>query len=135
VSEQKRMLAFVAYLLGILGWLYVLLCQRRSRFAVYHAKQSLGLTLVAVATPAIWAVGAWLFSWIPLAGPLVAATGFSLVILAYVVLGVAWITGMANALRAKTKPLPLVGKWMEQVSIEPSKRQNTAASTGSATDG
>jgi uncharacterized membrane protein len=135
VSEQKRMLAFVAYLLGILGWLYVLLCQRRSRFAVYHAKQSLGLTLVAVATPAIWAVGAWLFSWIPLAGPLVAATGFSLVILAYVVLGVAWITGMANALSAKTKPLPLVGKWMEQVSIEPSKRRNTAASTGSATDG
>jgi uncharacterized membrane protein len=135
VSEQKRTLAFVAYLLGIFGWLYVLLYQRRSKFAVYHAKQSLGLTLVAVATPVVWALGAWLFSWIPLAGPLVAAAGFSLVILAYLFLAMAWITGMANALRAKTRPLPLVGKWMEQVPIEPREGRDAAVSTGSASDG
>jgi uncharacterized membrane protein len=115
VSEQRRTLAFVAYLLSILGWLYVLLFQRGDKLAVYHAKQSLGLTLVALAAPAAWALGAWILSWIPLAGPLVAAVAFSFVILTYVFLGVAWITGMVYALQAKAKPLPLIGRWMEQM--------------------
>lgn len=115
MSEQKRTLAFVAYLLSILGWLYVLLFRRKDRLAVYHAKQSLGLTLVALAAPAAWALGAWLLSWIPLAGPLIAAIAFSLVILTYLFLGAAWVTGMVNALQGKTKPLPLLGRWMERM--------------------
>jgi uncharacterized membrane protein len=115
VSKQSKTLAFLAYLLSILGWLYVLLFQRRDRLAVYHAKQSLGLTLAALAAPVVWALGAWILSWIPLAGPLVAGAAFSLVILTYAFLGGAWITGMVYALQAKTKPLPLVGRWMERI--------------------
>lgn len=117
MSKHKRTLAFLAYLLSILGWLYVLLFRRRDKLAVYHAKQSLGLTLIAMAASVAWALGAWILSWIPLVGPLVAAATFSLVILTYAFLGVAWIIGMVYALQAKTKPLPLVGRWVERIPV------------------
>lgn len=117
MSKQERTLAFLAYLLSVLGWLYVLLFGREDKLAVYHAKQSLGLTLVSVGVVIVWAVGAWIISWIPLVGPLIAAASFALVILAYVFLGAAWIIGMVYALQAKTKALPLVGKWVERIPV------------------
>jgi uncharacterized membrane protein len=118
VSKPQRTLAFLAYLLSILGWLYVLLFQRKNELAVYHARQSLGLTLVAIGAFVAWALGAWILSWIPLVGPLVAAAAFSLVLLTYLFLGVAWIMGMVYALQAEAKPLPLVGRWVERIPID-----------------
>jgi uncharacterized membrane protein len=115
VSKSSRNLAFLAYLLSIVGWLYVLLFQKKDKFAVYHAKQSMTLTIVAVATPAVWAVVAWILTWIPLAGPLVAAALFAMVIVIYLFLAVAWIVGMVYARQAKMKPLPVIGGWGERV--------------------
>jgi uncharacterized membrane protein len=117
VSKPKKLLAFLAYLLPIFGWLYILLFHRRDKFAVYHAKQSLGLTIVAPGALAVWAVIAWIISWLPLAGPIVAAALFSLVIATYMVLVIAWITGMVYALQAKAKPIPVVGGWAQRIPI------------------
>ena len=117
MSKENRTLAFLAYLLSILGALYVLLLKREDKLAVYHAKQSLGLTLIAIGVVIVWAVGSWIISWIPLVGPLIAAASFALVILAYISLGVVWITGMVYALQAKARPLPVVGRWSEQIPI------------------
>jgi uncharacterized membrane protein len=115
--SKERTWAFLAYLLSILGWLYVLLFQRKDKLAAYHAKQSLGLTLVAIGSLAIWLLGSWIISWVPLVGILIAAATFSQVILVYVFLGVAWIMGMVYALQAKMQPLPLVGKWAERIPL------------------
>jgi uncharacterized membrane protein len=75
VSKQ-RVLAFLACLLSVLGWLYVLLFQRKDKLVVYHAKQSLVLTLVAVGSLVIWFLGTYILSWIPLVGPVIAAATF-----------------------------------------------------------
>jgi uncharacterized membrane protein len=115
VSKRKTP-AFLAYLLSILGWLYVLLFQREDKLAVYHAKQSLVLTLTAIGALVVWALGTWILCWIPLVGPLLAAATFALVILLYLFLGVAWIIGMVYALQTKMKPLPIVGGWAERMS-------------------
>jgi uncharacterized membrane protein len=117
VSKPKRYLAFLAYLLPIFGWLYVLLFHRKDEFAAYHAKQSLGLTVIAIGAPAIWAVVAWIVSWIPLIGPIIAVALFSLVIATYMLLIVAWVTGIVYALQAKAKPIPVVGGWAERIPI------------------
>ena len=114
MSKQNRTLAFLAYLLSILGSLYVLLFQREDKLALYHAKQSLGLALVALGALLGWALGTWILSWIPLVGPLVAVALFSQVILVYLFLAVVWIIGMVYALQDKMKPLPLVGRWAER---------------------
>ena len=117
MSKQNRTLAFLAYLLSVLGWLYVLLFQREDELAVYHAKQSLALTLVAIGSFVVWLLGSYLLSWVPLVGPLLAAATFSQVILVYLFLVVAWIMGMVYALQARMQPLPLVGNWAERIPI------------------
>lgn len=115
--HPKRQLAFLAYLLPIFGWLYVLLFQRKTKFAVYHAKQSLGLTIVAIGAPVAWAIVAWIVFWLPLAGPIIGAALFALVILVYILLAVTWVTGMVYALQAKMKPVPVLGGWAERIPV------------------
>ncbi|MBS1253783.1 MAG: hypothetical protein MAG451_02836 [Anaerolineales bacterium] len=115
--RKSRSLAFLAYLLSILGWFYVLLFHKKDKFAVYHAKQSVMLTIFAVATPMVWALISWILAWIPLVGSVVAATLFSLVIAAYILLGAAWIVGMVYALQAKRELVPVVGGWAERFFI------------------
>ena len=117
MNGPKRHLAFIAYLVPVLGWLCVLFFQKKDGFAVYHAKQAMMLTITAVVTPLIWAVAAWILVWIPLGGGVLAASLFALVILAYLSLVVTWIVGMINALQAKAKPLPVVGQWAERISL------------------
>ena len=113
--RSNRVLAFLSYLLSVFGCLYVLFFQRQDKLAVYHAKQSLVLALVAVGSLVIWLLGSWVVSWIPLAGPLIAAAAFSQVILIGIFSVVSWVVGMVYALQARMKPLPLVGKWAERI--------------------
>ena len=115
MNKSNKNLAFLAYLLSVVGWLYVLLFRRNDKLAVYHAKQSMTLTIFALAAPAAWAIVAWVLTWIPLAGSFVGAILFSLVIAVYVFLGAAWILGMVYALQAKMKPLPIIGGWTERL--------------------
>jgi uncharacterized membrane protein len=117
VSKPNRTLAFLAYLLSILGSLYVLFFQRDDRLAAYHAKQSLVLMLTALGAVAAWFVGSWVLCWIPLAGPLLAAALFSQVILLAGFLAAIWVLGMVRALRGTMLPLPFVGKWAERIAL------------------
>jgi uncharacterized membrane protein len=117
VSKPGRNVAFLAYLLPIVGWLYVLLFRRKDEFAVYHAKQSMMLTITAVGTPVAWALFAWIVSWLPLAGPIIAAALFALVILIYIFLAATWVIGMVYALQAKMEPVPVLGGWAERIPV------------------
>jgi uncharacterized membrane protein len=116
VNAPKRHFAVIAYLVPVLGWLYVLLFQKKDRFASYHAKQSMMLAVAAVAAPLIWAVAAWLLVWVPLLGSVIAAALFALVILAYLSLAALWVAGIVYAVQAKAKPLPVIGGWVERIS-------------------
>ncbi len=116
-TQPKRTLAFLAYLLSIPGWLYVLRFRREDEFATYHARQSLGLTVVAIGAPAVWAIVGWVISWVPLVGPVVAAAAFALVVLTYIALFAAWIVGMVQAFRGRAKPVPVFGGWAERLPL------------------
>jgi uncharacterized membrane protein len=115
LKTSQRYLAFLAYLVPVLGWLYVLLLRKEEEFAVYHAKQSLVLTISAILVPVVWAVVAWILVLIPLVGPVTAASLFALVILAYLYLIATWVVGMVYALREQMKPVPVVGGWAEKI--------------------
>lgn len=117
MSKPRRNAAFLAYLLPIFGWLYVLLFHRKDEFALYHAKQSMMLTMTAVGTPAAWVVVAWIVSWFPLAGPIISAALFALVILIYIFLAIDWVIGMVYASQARMQPIPVVGGWAERIPI------------------
>jgi uncharacterized membrane protein len=114
VSKSQRVLAFLAYLLLVIGWIIVLLFGRRSRFAVYHMKQSIALVLYLLVVSIGWAMFMWLSAWIPSLF-VVGVSSFSIVIAAIIFGVVAWIIGMSNALGARMRPLPIVGAWAKRL--------------------
>lgn len=109
MKEPSRHAAFLAYLLPILGWLYVFLFHRDNEFAVFHAKQSVTLTVVIILVPILWAVLAWAMFWIPTVGGILAASSFTLVMMVFIAAFFVWIVGMVNAARARLVPLPIFG--------------------------
>ena len=110
IKTTAQIFACLAYLLNIVGALYVLLFRRKDAFAVYHAKQSLGITLVAIVVFIAWVVIGWLLSWIPYIGLIFAMALFSLVIVAYIVLIRDYIIGLVYVFHAKMQPVPIVGR-------------------------
>ena len=179
-GAASRIIALLGYVVVLIVPLIVLLFGRKHRFALFHACQSLSITLVALVVPLLWFVIGWLFtffsvqvpllyiipiglvlllpvwqrrskavryseqgswfgialtlivaialiymSWLalrflaniilPLGGPLLLMSGFSIVIAAYIAIVVAWIAGLINALAGRWKPVPLLGGWGERV--------------------
>ena len=112
----NRFPALLAYLLPVLGPLYVFITHRKDRFSFYHAKQALTITLVAILAPVVWLLGGWIISLIPY-GFLLMVSLFALVIATYLFLIYALIVGIANVSQTKIKPLPLIGKWGEWLPI------------------
>jgi len=109
VSQSSRYLAFIAYLLSLPGALFVLLARPDEPFAVYHARQSLRLAIIGIATPLVWAVVAWLLAWIPVIGGMLAVVLFALVIATYIGIAISWIAGMIYSLKGQVRPMPLFG--------------------------
>jgi uncharacterized membrane protein len=106
---MSRYFAFFAYLLNVIGAVFVLLFRRNDQFAVYHAKQSLGLIVLAGVIFLVWAVVGWVISWIPFIGFIFAMAMFALVIAAYIAITISWFLGMKYALGEQMQPVPMVG--------------------------
>lgn len=111
-------------------WLYIVpiglllllpVVQRRQKAVRYAERNSWINILLTLAVAAILIYFSWLALRflsnlvLPLGGPLLLMTGFSVVIAAYLALAVAWVFGMINALRAAWKPVPLFGGWGERL--------------------
>jgi uncharacterized membrane protein len=114
VETPIRTLAPLNYLLPVIGPLYIISARRQDTVALYHAYQSLALVVAAVVVPVIWGIVAWLLAWIPLAGPLLAAASFALVIATYLVIVIGWIQGIIAAFQTRIRPVPVFGGWGER---------------------
>ena len=110
MSMSSKISAFIAYLLLIFGWLFVMIFKRGDEFAVFHAKQSLRLTIYLVAIPAAWALGAYFVALIPFVGPILASATFTLVMVAILRCSSPGSIGMSNALRARWAQVPMFGE-------------------------
>jgi len=116
MNTSSRVPAVLAYLLPVLGWLYVFFFQRRNSFALYHLRQAIGLVLFLVVTLVAWAVVGWLLAWIPYLSILSIAL-FALVVSAYLFGIVAWLFGIYYALADRESPLPLFGRFASRLPI------------------
>ena len=114
---SSRLPAVLAYLLPVLGWLYVFFFQRRNSLALYHLRQAIGLVVFLVVTFVAWAVVGWLLAWIPYINILSIAL-FALVVGAYLFGIVAWLFGIYNALSDRESPLPLFGRLASRLPIQ-----------------
>src|ERR1041384_6363278 len=117
MNTSSRFSAALAYLLPVLGWLYVYFFQRKNSFALYHLRQAIGLVIFLIVILLTWAVLGWLLAWIPYLDILSIAL-FALVVGAYVYGIVAWLFGIYNALSDRESPLPLFGRLASRLPIE-----------------
>ncbi|MEM7033533.1 MAG: hypothetical protein AAF629_28540 [Chloroflexota bacterium] len=118
MNPPKRFSAILTYLLLVIGWAYVLILDRKNEFAIYHTRQSIMLVIVAIGSFIAWVIFAWLISLLPLVGPFVAASTFSLVISVLIAVVYGWIVGVIHALRAQWKPIPFFGGWANRLPIK-----------------
>lgn len=115
-DASKNRLAILAYVIPILGPIYLLFFTKRDNyFLIYHARQMLALALMVVAMPVLWAVVAYPIAWIPVAGPMVSVSLFGLVILTWIAAAVIWAVGLVQAIGNRLKPLPLVWQLSERI--------------------
>ena len=117
MSMSSRLPAVLAYLLPILGWLYVYFFQRKNSLALYHLRQAIGLVVFLIVTLIAWGVVGWLLAWIPYLDVLSIAL-FALVVGAYFYGIVVWLFGIYNALCARQSPLPAFGQWASRLPIK-----------------
>ena len=118
-NSQEKYFAFLAYLLSLVGAIYVLFFRpEKEQFALYHAKQSLGIQLIALALLLAWFIVMWILAWIPYIGFIFGIALFSLVIAAYIVLTISCISGMVYALQMKQQPVLIIGNWILQQSAK-----------------
>lgn len=109
VSETSRIFAALAYLLLIVGWLLVVLLRRGDSFAMFHAQQSLRLSLSLIVFPVLWLILAWLVALIPLVGAVLVAASFALIVALIITAVIAWIFGLLHAVRGEYKTIPFFG--------------------------
>ena len=117
MNPYSRLPAVLAYLLPVLGWLYVFFFQRRNSLALYHLRQAIGLFLFLIVTLMAWGVVSWLLAWIPYLDILSIAL-FALVVGAFLYGVVAWLFGIYNALCERESPLPLFGRLASRLPIK-----------------
>ncbi len=115
MSASQRISAAIGYI-PVLGWIYVFFVQRKDPFATFHLRQSLGLVLSMLGIFLLWAVVAWIITWIPY-GDVFAVAVFSLVLVAWVAGAIAWLVGVVNALRGLMNGVPLFGSWASRLPI------------------
>jgi uncharacterized membrane protein len=116
MNGNSRLPAVLAYI-PVIGWLYVLVFQRRNLLAMYHLRQSIGLVVFLIASIVCWAVIAWILAWIPYMA-VVSIALFSIVIMSWLYGIAVWVMGLMNALRNRLSPLPVFGQWANRLPIK-----------------
>jgi len=103
--EEGKIWAFLAIFLGLIGFLIVLLAKKENKYAMYYAKQSLVMSIVVIAGTIVSSI------------LMIILIGFLLYI-AVVILGLVWwVMGMVYAFSGEMKPLPIIGKYAENLKI------------------
>jgi uncharacterized membrane protein len=111
----------ILYLVPVAFLLFGPVVRRRQHAVRYKDRWSwLSISLTAVVAIALIYASYLVINWLapiflPLGGPLLLMSGFSIVIAAAIALAGAWLVGLVNALRAQLRPVPIYGGWGERL--------------------
>ncbi len=102
--------AALPFALPVVGAVIALLVDGDNPLTRVHARQSIGAVLTLLLSFFAWAVGGYLISLIPIAGPIVAIALFSLVIALAGFLAANWLISLLMALRGEERTIPLANR-------------------------
>lgn len=107
---EGRLFAALAYILPLLGGIIGILADGGNPFTRAHAQQSIATVLTLVLSFFVWAVCGYLIALIPLIGPIITISLFSLVIALAAFLVINWLLNFWWALRGETRVIPLANR-------------------------
>lgn len=105
-EDEKRLYAFLATFLSIIGFVIVLFKKRNDKYVMFYAKQSLVIFVVGIAASILSTA----FSFIPVVGWVIS---FALNILFFLLWLVSWI----NALSGEMIEAPVVGIYGRSIDL------------------
>ena len=105
-KDNKKLFAFLATFLSIIGFVIAIIANRKDKYVMYYAKQSLVIFIFAVIAGAITRV----FVWIPIIGWLISFAINVLII-------IAWIMSWLNALSGMKKEIPLISDFADKIKL------------------
>ena len=111
----------ILYLVPLALVLFMPVVRRRRHAVRYKDRWSwMNISLTALVSIALIYASYLVLKWLapiflPLGGPLLLMSGFSVVIAAAIVLVIAWLFGLFNALSAQIRPVPIYGGWGERL--------------------
>lgn len=116
-EKPNKPIAIISYAIPLLGPLIAYIVAKRNLFALYHACQSLAISILAIALPVVWVLISYAIAWVPMAGPTMSAALFTIVIVGLVTALLLIVTGIGNAARGNMAPLFLIGRWGDRLFI------------------
>jgi uncharacterized membrane protein len=105
-DDDKKLFAFLATFLSIIGFIIALIAKRKDKYVMYYAKHSLVIFVILVIAGIIGRV----FLIIPLAGEIINA---ALAVLSVLL----WLLSWVYALSGKEKSIPIITDWAEKIDL------------------
>ncbi len=99
-ESDSKLFAFLGVLLGLIGFLIVMLARKNDKYAMYYGKQGL---VLFIAYAIIYAVGM-----------LMPFIGLYIIRVLSAILLILWIFGIVYSLSGKEKPVPIIGRFAEK---------------------
>ena len=109
-AESNRLFAALAYLLPLVGGLAGLALDGGNELTRTHAKQSIGALLTMALSFVVWGVAGYALAIVPIIGPIVSISLFSLVIAIGFFLAANWVVGLVAALRGVERRIPIADR-------------------------
>jgi len=105
-QEDKKLFAFLATFLSIIGFVIALIAKRKDKYVMYYARQSLVIFIIGV----VAGILGNLIDWIPIIGMIIK---FALGVLVFIV----WLLSWIYALSGEQKEIPIVSDWAEKIKL------------------
>lgn len=113
-DDEGKIFAILAYLLGIIGFLIVLLAKKDNKFAMYHAKQALMVNIAAIVVAIPLAIVMMVLMFIPFVNIVAGILGMLFWLCFVLCLLVLVVMGIIAAINLQMKPLPVIGTLAEK---------------------
>lgn len=119
LATHRRLFAMLAYILPLVGGIIGLAADRANPLTRIHAQQSIAAVLVMILSFIVWVVVGYLVGLIPIAGPIIAVSLFSLVIAMFIFLVMNWIISLAVAMRGQERTIPFANRLVKRLFGKP----------------
>ena len=110
VEASRRIFAVLAYIVPVLGGIIGLAVDGHNPLTRNHAQQSIATVLALIMSFLLWAVIGYLIGLVPIMGPIVSISLFSLVVAMLIFLAINWIISLLLALRGRERTIPFANK-------------------------